>query len=248
MLLKENCTDTCHYLGIQRSFEKALYSYDYEAAIQLQASHYLINSLAQVNPSPQKVLDLGCGSGLITRQLCKKLQISFLHINDLSPIFLEKACYHLQEFHPKSILFNFDKPWGYQDLYDLIFSNMAFQWSFNIQGLFKKCYNHLKQSGLLAFSLPLKGSFFELEPHQRISFYSFDYISQSLAKEGFTTLKAYQLLLGRDFKTHLQALKSIKKCGANYVPHTRSYRMMERSKLSLPSTLTYAIGIFIVSK
>ena len=155
-----------HYSGIQKSFEKALHTYDDEAVVQLQVSKLLINYLVQLKSSPKKALDLGCGTGLVTTHLCKAFSISSLHLNDFSQALLTKACDRLKTFHPQGLLFNFDQQWSGKGLYDLIFSNMALQWSFDIPKVFEKCHSNLKQNAMLAFSLPLKGSFFELNPHR----------------------------------------------------------------------------------
>jgi len=236
------------YVGIQKAFEKALYTYDDEAIVQRQASNLLIDCLVHFKSSFQQVLDLGCGTGLITTQLCKAFTIASLHINDLSQVLLDKAYHRLQSFQPKALLFNFDQSWQCKGLYDLIFSNMAFQWSFNSHKLFDKCYHQLNNNGILAFSLPLKGSCFKLNSHQSLPFHRFDTICQALSKAGFNILKSDEIFLSQEFKTHLQALKSIKRCGANYVPHNTNSQVINRTQLSLPSTLTYKIGIFIVTK
>lgn len=237
-----------YYLGIQNSFERAIHTYDHEAIVQLQASNLLIDYLVQIRSSPKKVLDLGCGTGLITAHLAKAFHISSLHINDFSQSLLTRACQRLQPFHPEGLLFNFDQQWDCKGLYDLIFSNMAFQWSLDIHKVFEKCYGYLEQNAILAFSLPLKGSFFELNPDKILPLHTFDDICQSLSNVGFHILKADQSFLYQEFKTHFQALKSIKGCGANYIPQNSRSKMIERSKLNIPSTLTYKIGIFIVMK
>ncbi|MBS0272033.1 MAG: methyltransferase [Proteobacteria bacterium] len=237
-----------HYLGIQKSFEKALHTYDDEAIIQLQISKFLIDYFAHLKPSPKKVLDLGCGTGLVTDHLCKTLSISSLHLNDFAQGSLTKACHRLKEVQPEGMFFNFDEEWLCRGLYDLIFSNMALQWSLDLPVVLKKCHSHLKQNAILAFSLPITGSFFELSPHQIIPFHTFDRICQILSNIGFYILKSDQILLNQEFRTHLHALKSIKRCGASYVHQNCKLKMIERTKLFLPSMLTYKIGIFIVIK
>lgn len=236
------------YSRIQKSFEKALHTYDDEAIIQLQAGHFLIHTLSEITPYYQEVIDLGCGSGLVTADLCNKLYIDSLYLNDLSPLLLEKACHRLQSFQPEALLFNFDKPWNCNRFYDLIFSNMAFQWSFNIHYLFNECYSHLKSSGVLAFSLPLKGTFFKLHPNQMIQFHSFGDIKNILNEKGFRIIKSHEYMLEQKYKTQLNALRSIKKCGAHYIPYPTSSKILKRSKLFLPSTLVYSIGIFIAKR
>ena len=79
------------YRGIQKAFEKALHTYDDETIVQRQACNLLLDCLVHVKSSPQQILDLGCGTGLMTTQLCKIFRISSLHINDFSQVLLDKA-------------------------------------------------------------------------------------------------------------------------------------------------------------
>lgn len=237
-----------HYSNIQKSFEKALRSYDDEAVVQRQAGNCLIDHLSQIKAPHQQILDLGCGTGLVTRDLCERFPSASLHINDFSPLLLKVAYDRLKTFHVNPLLFNFDQRWKCYSLYDLIFSNMAFQWSFDIYELLRRCYNHLNKNGILAFSLPLMGSCFELNPQQRIPLLTFDDVYQALTKVGFIFLHTDTVLRCQEFRTHREALKSIKRCGANYVPRNKGSTVLDRSKLFLPSTLNYKIGIFIASK
>jgi malonyl-CoA O-methyltransferase len=236
------------YLQIQKHFEKAIDSYDQAAEVQLEVALFLLQVLLKLKVPHQRVLDLGSGGGLITEHLCRFFPIPVLHLADFSKPLLDKASRRLQKFQPEALLFNFDQEWPYKGLYDLIFSNMALQWSADIYTLFKRSRSCLQENGILGFSLPLKGTFLELCKHRVIPFHSFEDISKYLCLAGFKVLYSCSLSLCQQFKSYYHALQSIKKCGANSLIQKRSYKMIERSTLFLPTTLTYEVGIFVVRK
>lgn len=100
-----------------------------------------------------KIIDLGCGTGELTKLLHHRFKpITTLGI-DSSLEMLNKS----EEFIEPGLSFaqaNIES-WSPTEKYDLIFSNAALQWCDNHEALFTKIYNGLKDGGQLAVQMPM---------------------------------------------------------------------------------------------
>jgi trans-aconitate 2-methyltransferase len=158
--------------------------YDQFQAQRHQPFHDLLGLVA---PSPGcRVLDLGCGTGELTRKLHDHVQAAATLGIDNSPNMLRKA----QQFAGATIQFQladiatFDLSPGY----DLIFSNAALQWLPDHPGLLARLTSGLAAGGQIAIQLPA------MECHAS------HVVARQLAQR-----PAYRDLLG-GFVHHLEAL------------------------------------------
>lgn len=107
--------------------------------------------LALVDVRPQlKVIDLGCGTGELTRKLADTLPNSDVTGLDSSPQMLEKAA----SFSRPGLVFVHGDQATLTGEWDLIFSNAALQWTENHAELIPYLFNHLKPGGQLAVQIP----------------------------------------------------------------------------------------------
>ncbi len=107
--------------------------------------------LALVEPRPgMRVIDLGCGTGELTRRLADRLPESEVLGVDASPEMLEKTtaytrpglrflCQHIEEV---------------QGEWDLVFSNAAVQWVENHTALVPRLLEMVRPGGQLAVQMP----------------------------------------------------------------------------------------------
>ena len=97
-----------------------------------------------------KVIDLGCGTGALTRQLADKLPNSHITGRDSSPQMLEKAA----SLSSPSLVFEQGEQSTLTGEWDLIFSNAALQWSENHAELIPYLFSKLRPGGQLAVQVP----------------------------------------------------------------------------------------------
>jgi len=116
---------------------------------QRAAPFYDLFALVDVRPN-LKVIDLGCGTGELTRQLADKLPDSKVTGLDSSTQMLEKAA----SFSTPNLVFTQGNQSTLTGEWDLIFSNAALQWSENHAELFPYLYSKLTPGGQIAVQIP----------------------------------------------------------------------------------------------
>lgn len=215
-------------MSVKDCFNKAAEKYDQHCKLQITTGEKL---LSLIGPADQAI-DLGCGSGLITA----KLKYKRLYALDLSNKMLEVARERLGNNNITYLESNFD---DIKDLkLDLAFANMSLQWSNNLKETLKKIKANLNPGGILAFSLPIKGTFIDLDI-PTINFLEFEQIKKLL--EDWDIIHGFSEEYNYIFPNLIAALKSIKAVGANYCRSNKK-TIISRDKQS--KILKYNIGYF----
>ena len=115
------------------------------------APFYDLLALVDVRPN-LKVIDLGCGTGELTRQLADKLPNSHVTGLDSSPQMLDTA--RAASLSRPGLVFELGDQSTLTGEWDLIFSNAALQWSENHAELIPYLYGKLAPGGQIAVQVP----------------------------------------------------------------------------------------------
>lgn len=236
---------------IQQAFNRAAETYDQHCEIQRHAGMKLTTILKPQHPRAKNLLDLGCGTGLNTQFLASQFEYQHFHAIDLSSALLAKAKTRLNKLNIKTAEMNFDHLCGLNPSFDIIYSNMSLQWSADIYSCLNKLRSFLEEDAVLAFSLPLPGTFKEVKNHCSVNdFTDHEQICSNLKLCGYALLSEEKESITLSFPDALSALQSIKQIGANHV-HDRSHKGLRSrtwfTKLTLNS-LTYEIGYYTARK
>ena len=113
------------------------------------APFYDLLALVEIH-SNLKVVDLGCGTGELTRELADRLPDSRVTGLDSSPQMLKKAVL----VQRPGLIFELGDQASRMENWDLIFSNAALQWSKNHPDLIPRLFNHLNPGGQIAVQVP----------------------------------------------------------------------------------------------
>jgi trans-aconitate 2-methyltransferase len=113
------------------------------------APFYDLLALVEVRPT-LKVIDLGCGTGELTRQLADTLPSSDVTGLDSSPQMLDKAA----SFSTPNLRFEQGDQASLTGSWDLIFSNAALQWSEDHPQLILHLFSCLAPGGQIAVQVP----------------------------------------------------------------------------------------------
>ena len=230
-------------LKIAESFNKAHKSYDNFCAVQDLSCEVLIGQLKSHLNQIGCVVDFGCGTGNSTLKIAESFSCAKIFAVDIADKMLNEARKKLQVTF---LLANFDQPIFNNTSIDLIFANMAFQWSQNLKQTFQILHNQLVPNGVLAFSMPIDKTFCELHESRINKFYLENDITDMLKHSGFKLICVSNKFYVQHFNSAREALRSIKKTGASFV-NKAMYTNTSLDLLDIRS-LTYHIGFFVAHK
>lgn len=137
---------------VATSFSKAAPSYDSVAQLQRAVGEQLLHHLGALNlDQPERVLDLGCGTGYISERLGQRLAPGQLLGLDIAEGMLQFA--RAERAYPALWLCGDAEDMPLADAsVDVIFSSLSVQWCEHLSSLFSELYRVLKPGGQVLFS------------------------------------------------------------------------------------------------
>ena len=149
-----------HKERIRRSFDQAE-GYDTAATVQRLAARRLAAGLARAlnGRKPARILEIGCGTGLLTAQLAHYWPDATLVATDFAPHMLERAKRHAS---PKTVFALMDAACPtVEGPFDVVCGNLVMQWLDQPEQVMERLGELLAPGGVLAVSALLDGTFAE---------------------------------------------------------------------------------------
>ncbi|MDF1684566.1 MAG: malonyl-ACP O-methyltransferase BioC [Legionellaceae bacterium] len=203
---------------------------DYEAAAVAQRAigTQLFERLSYLKIEPRYVLDLGCGTGLLTKQLKKYYPKAIVVGVDIAHAMLREAQSNQSwRAHPEWLRANMQNLPFANGLFDLVFSNQVFHWSSDYPALIREVNRVMNPGGCLMFSTLGPDTFKELrssgEPYAHANdFLDMHDVGDILLAEQFLdpVVDMEQLVLR--YKTWPDLLRSLKKQGVRNINAKRN--------------------------
>lgn len=230
------------------------------ADAQAQAAVLLAGRIAAagVGPDP-RILELGCGTGFLTRALAAAIGSAHWTVSDLAPEMIARA----------RAANAIDADWRVIDgealdpalgRFDLIASSMAFQWFADLPGAIARLAAQLRPGGLLAFSTMAAGSFVEWTDalaaeglSSGVPIYPDADALTALAPSGFTA-EADIVDIVQPETDALGFLRRLKAIGAgtptgDYRPLTATEMRRAMARFDAgPRQITYRIGLCLIAR
>lgn len=234
-----------HCEQVKRHFNKANKTYDQHCGLQQSTGEKLIGLTRPLISHINHIIDLGCGTGLTTEKVAHAFSYRTFHALDIAKELLNKTKQRLPSIVIHESSFD-DLP---DQHFDLIFSNMALQWSQDLSHTLATIKSRLSPKGLLVFSIPLAGTLIELKHNYALNhFFSDNDVQRYLQQHELTLLEQKIEKISLHFDTLFSALKSIKNVGANYTGRKLHTGLRGKTLLNkrMAQRLTYVIGYYIV--
>jgi malonyl-CoA O-methyltransferase len=149
---------------ISKAFNQQALEYERAAVVQQEIGERLFERLQYMKISPQHILDLGCGTGKLSRQLRLKYPKAQIIGLDLAYDMLLQAK-QKQNWRRKWSLVAADMthlPFV-NGVFDLVFANQAIHWSHSMLSVFRELNRVMKVNGCLMFTTLGPDTFKELK-------------------------------------------------------------------------------------
>lgn len=138
---------------VRAAFERAAARYDEAAVLQHEVGNRLLERLDLVRLQPERILDLGCGTGRCTVGLAKRYRKARVVAVDLAVAMLRAARARAGWFSRTRYLGADAESLPLADgSVDMIFSNLTLQWCVDLDTAFAEMRRVLRPGGLLMFT------------------------------------------------------------------------------------------------
>lgn len=212
---------------VNRSFAAAANQYDQHAALQRAMGMQLLDCFP---PSNEQGIDLGCGTGFLTRQLLLRCPETKWFALDLALPMLEISRERLKTSQNVSYLCADAEalPLASESV-GQIFSNLALQWCQNLPVLFRDCRRVLSSEGQLVFSTfgpdtlkELKMAWSQVDDYVHVNeFNSVQVLADALVHSGFKDVSFETIMHKSIYPSVMDLMRELKGLGAHNINSAR---------------------------
>lgn len=217
---------------IAKCFNKGAETYDSAALVQMQVAERLIQRLPNFS---EKILEVGCGTGLLSEKLLFCYPKASLLLIDIAPLMLARCQKRLSDFTQVDYRCLDGQTLKNLGSFNLIVSSMTFHWFKEFQSSFNNMLNQLSPGGKLVFAMLGENSLIEW----RNLCEKFHFPLTTRHFPALQSLKAQFPLFKWDIETISQSyahgyefLRSLKNIGATAAcPHSESFTPAQLRRL-----------------
>jgi malonyl-CoA O-methyltransferase len=221
-------------------FERSADSYDSSAVLQREIAKRLGERLDYIKQQPKTTLDLGCGTGYITKDLLKRYpKANVLALDIAHSMCLKTKTQGGWLRKPRVVCGDADQLPFKPDSIDFLISNLMLQWSNDLNKTFTGFQSVLAPNGLLLFSTfgpetltEMRQSWARVDntPHTS-NFADMHEIGDALLQSGFLNPVTDMEMITMTYANVRQLMRDIKQIGASNTENNRSKGLMGKQRL-----------------
>ena len=226
--------------GVRASFDRASASYESAAGLQARVAAELLERLAVFAFEPRVVLDLGAGTGRVTRELKRRYRRALVIALDLAPGMLREARRHQQLWR------RFERVCGdalrlplADASVDVVFSSLMLQWCEPLDTALAECRRVLKPDGFFAFSTfgpdtlhELRGAWASADGYNHVNhFVDVHEVGDALVRAGLMEPVLDVDRVEVSYPDALSLMRDLKAIGAHNVTAGRPRALVGRARL-----------------
>jgi len=199
---------------IKRSFRKNLDTYDAHATAQNIISNVLHDIIINhYQKKPRSILEIGCGTGFLTRNIINSYIPQHYYLNDLNEQVTELLAKYIKDC-PHTFLIGDAQTIEMPFNIDLVISASTLQWFNNPQNIFKKIANLLSDEGYFFFST--FGSQ-NLQEIKQLTSQGLEYLQctelKTILEDDFEIFFVFEEIISLTFNSPINILKHLKYTG-----------------------------------
>ena len=225
---------------IKRSFAAAADSYDAAAALQRQVGDELLAKFPLM-PAPGRILELGCGTGYLTRRIAVETSAQQIVALDIALAMLTASRQKNNAFSVSYLCADAEKLPILPHSCRQIYANLALQWCQDLPAVFADCQHSLQEQGQLVFATfgpatlqELKTAWASVDTYPHVNeFYAVPAISGFLRQAGFYNVTVCSEIYQSAYPSVMALMRELKSLGAHHVNCAGTRRMTTRKQLQL---------------
>jgi len=224
----------------RRAFGRAVDTYDAAAVLQQETGRRMLERLDYVKLQPQRVLDIGCGTGLHTEALLKRYpKAEVIGLDFALPMLTNTRMRGRWLRRPKCLCGDLDFLPLASHSVDLVFSNAAIQWSQDPASAIAEMHRVLRPGGLLMFSSfgpdtlhELRRAWSEVDGFEHVhGFIDMHHYGDMMVGAGFADPVMDRQNLNLTYATVPALMRDLKAIGANNAGGGRSRALTGKARL-----------------
>jgi malonyl-CoA O-methyltransferase len=221
-------------------FERAADTYDASAVLQREIAKRLSERLDYIKQQPATVLDVGSGTGFITKDMLKRYpKANVIALDSAFNMALKSKLQGGFWRKPKVICADAEQLPIKPDSIDFLISNLMLQWSNDLNKTFSGFHSVLAPNGLLLFSTfgpetlnEMRQSWASIDNRPYTStFADMHEIGDALLQAGFIDPVTDMEMITMTYANVRQLMQDIKQIGASNTDSQRSKGLMGKEKL-----------------
>ena len=227
---------------VQRTFHRAASQYDEHAVLQQAVEDRLLERLAFTRHAPDRILDVGCGTGRGSLALLKDHDQAQVISLDAAPGMLQQLRSRkgwFQRRFPGAICAAMEAIPLPDASIDLIFSNLALQWTTDLNQVFDEFRRLLRPDGLLLFTTfgpetlgELREAWSEVDQRPHVSgFFEIHDIGDALVQAGFDQPVMDREVFTLEYDQPVDLLRDLKAIGATNAASNRHRGLTGKHRL-----------------
>lgn len=198
---------------VKLRFENSFYTYDEHAVVQRDMAEKLADyTFASCGEYYKKVLEIGCGTGFLTKHIMNDFKIKKLMINDISP----EVIGYIEKIAPYcNFLIGDMENIVFDTKFNIVTSNAAFQWAEDLQSMINRFYHVLEAEGVLAFTTFGEQNFEQITKisNRKLMYKNIEELQPMFGDFEVKILK--EEVINLEFHSPVDVLRHIKGIGAN---------------------------------
>jgi len=152
-LSEAQAPDAIDETSVRRAFDRAATHYDRAADLQKEVADELLDRLAGIRVTPERIVDLGCGTGYAVAQLQRMYRSAEVLGIDFAPAMAARVGRGGRiRRRPIGVCGDARRTPLPDQSVDLVFSNLTLQWIDDLRALFTEIRRILRPEGVLMFS------------------------------------------------------------------------------------------------